>query len=101
MLDRSQARYVVVTFGAEGALLWNGKEWQHQPARPVKIMDRLGAGDALAAGVIHGWLDHDLSASLRYGVTLAALALTQDGDMVITNPAELHDLSEHDSALLR
>jgi 2-dehydro-3-deoxygluconokinase len=64
-------------------------------------VDRLGAGDALAAGVIHGWLDGDLSAGLRYGVTLAALALSQFGDMVITNKSELLALSHSDSNLTR
>ena len=55
-------------------------------------VDRLGAGDALAAGVIHGWLDGDLAMGLRYGVLLAALALTQYGDMVITSQGELDAL---------
>ncbi|HJQ14876.1 MAG TPA: sugar kinase [Anaerolineales bacterium] len=97
----SKARHVLVTFGEQGALLWNGTEWQHEPARPTRIVDRLGAGDALAAGVIHGWLDQDLSAGLRYGVTLAALALSQYGDMVITNKSELFALSQGSSSLTR
>jgi 2-dehydro-3-deoxygluconokinase len=101
MLELSRARYVLLTFGEQGALLWNGGEWQQEPARPTRILDRLGAGDALAAGVIHGWLDHDLSAGLRYGVTLAALALSQHGDMVITNKSELNGLSRGSSALTR
>jgi 2-dehydro-3-deoxygluconokinase len=101
MLELSKARHVLVTFGEQGALLWNGTEWQQEPARPTRILDRLGAGDALAAGVIQGWLDHDLSAGLRYGVTLAALALSQHGDMVITNQSELNGLSLGSSTLTR
>jgi 2-dehydro-3-deoxygluconokinase len=101
MLERTKSRYVVVTFAEQGALLWNGKEWQYETAPPTRIIDRLGAGDALAAGVIHGWLDQDLSAGLRYGVTLAALALTQVGDMVVTNRSELLALSRGSSSLTR
>ena len=101
MLEVSRAHCVVVTFGEQGAFLWNGTEWQHQPARSTRIVDRLGAGDALAAGVIHGWLDGDLAAGLRYGVTLAALALSQSGDMVITNKVELLKLIQESSALTR
>jgi 2-dehydro-3-deoxygluconokinase len=101
VLELSKARHVVVTFGEQGALLWNGNEWQHEPARPTRIVDRLGAGDALAAGVMHGWLDQDLEAGLRYGVTLAALALTQYGDMVITNQSELLALCQGSSGLIR
>jgi 2-dehydro-3-deoxygluconokinase len=101
MLERSKARYVVITIGEQGAILWNGKEWLHEPARPTQIIDRLGAGDALAAGVIHGWLDGDLAAGLRYGVTLSALALSQYGDMLITNKRELSALSQQSSSLER
>lgn len=101
MLEISQAKYVVITNSEEGALLWDGKEWLHEPARQTQIIDRLGAGDALAAGVIHGWLDGDMKAGMRYGVTLAALALSQLGDMVITNKAELLALSRGDSTLTR
>jgi 2-dehydro-3-deoxygluconokinase len=101
ILELSKAKHVVLTFADQGALLWNGNEWQHELAHPTRIVDRLGAGDALAAGVIHGWLDGDLSAGLRYGVTLAALALTQLGDMVITNKAELLALSQGSSSLTR
>jgi len=101
MLELSKAQHVLVTFGDQGALLWNGKEWQHQAAPPTRIVDRLGAGDALAAGLMHGWLDHDLAAGLRYGVTLAALALSQYGDMVITNKAELLALCQASSHLSR
>ncbi|HJR79029.1 MAG TPA: sugar kinase [Anaerolineales bacterium] len=101
MHEQSQARHTVVTYGEQGAFLWNGKEWQHQAAGSTRIIDRLGAGDALAAGVIHGWLDGDLSVGLRYGVTLAALALSQAGDMVVTNKEELIALSKGSSSLTR
>jgi 2-dehydro-3-deoxygluconokinase len=101
MLERSAARHAVVTFGEQGALLWDGGTWLHEPARPTQIVDRLGAGDALAAGVIHGWLEGDYPAALRYGVTLAALALSQLGDMVVTNRSELETLSKGGSALTR
>ncbi|MCI0552497.1 MAG: sugar kinase [Anaerolineae bacterium] len=101
MLEISHAKYVVITFGEQGALLWDGREWLHEASRAPQIIDRLGAGDALAAGVILGWLDGDLKAGLRYGVTLAALALSQFGDMVITNKQELITLSQGDSTLTR
>ena len=101
MLVHSQARHLVLTLGEQGALLWNGKEWCHEPSRATQIIDRLGAGDALAAGVIHGWLDGDVVRGLRYGSTLAALALSQLGDMVVTNKQELLRLSKGDSYLTR
>ena len=101
MLALSHAKHVVVSFADQGALLWNGNAWLQEPAHPTRIIDRLGAGDALAAGVLHGWLENDLAAGLKYGVTLAALALSQYGDMVITNKAELLALSKASSTLTR
>ncbi len=101
MLEQSRAHIVVITFGEEGALLWDGAKWHHEPSVSTQIIDRLGAGDALAAGVIHGWLEGDVIAGLRYGVTLAALALSQVGDMVITHKSELWSLMWGSSTLLR
>jgi 2-dehydro-3-deoxygluconokinase len=101
LLELSKARYVIMTLADEGALLWNGKEWKHEAARPTRIVDRLGAGDALAAGVIQGWLDGNLDSGLRYGVTLAALALSQFGDVIITSQQELLALSQQSSTLTR
>ena len=83
---------MVTTFGADGPIAWDGQRLWHEPALPVEILDRLGAGDALAAGVVHGWLNGSLAEGLRYGVVLAALILTQYGDMVLTTPDEVEML---------
>jgi 2-dehydro-3-deoxygluconokinase len=101
LLDQIQVPALVTSFGADGALCWDGAGWQHEPARQTRIIDRLGAGDALAAGVLYGWLQGDLQAGLRHGVTLAALALSQKGDMVITTEAEMLALSRQSSTLTR
>lgn len=89
---RFNARHVVVTLGDKGVVAGDGCQFRHEPALPVQIVDRLGAGDALAAGVIHGWLDGDVAEGLRYGVALAALALSQHGDMVVTTEEEVASL---------
>jgi 2-dehydro-3-deoxygluconokinase len=47
----------------------------------VEIVDRLGAGDALAAGLIHGLLDDDLKKGLDYGAAMGALKHTIPGDL--------------------
>ena len=101
MLELSHAHHVILTRAEKGVLLWDGQKLTHEGARPTQIIDRLGAGDALASGVIHGWLDGDITSGLRYGVTLAAMALSQRGDMVITNEAELLALSQQSSTLTR
>jgi 2-dehydro-3-deoxygluconokinase len=47
----------------------------------VEIVDRLGAGDALAAGLLHGLLDGDLKKGLDYGAAMGALKHTIPGDL--------------------
>jgi 2-dehydro-3-deoxygluconokinase len=46
----------------------------------VEIVDRLGAGDSFAAGLIHGLLDGDLQKGLDYGVAASAIKHTIPGD---------------------
>jgi 2-dehydro-3-deoxygluconokinase len=89
LADLSQARCVVTSLADEGVIAWDGHDFYHAPARPVQIVDRLGAGDALAAGVIHGWLDGDLDKGVNYGTALAALCLSMHGDTVITTTDEV------------
>lgn len=92
LAEQSGAQVVVMSIGDGGVLAWDGVTMHHEPAAAVQMIDRLGAGDALAAGVIHGWLAGDVAAGLRYGSILAALALSQHGDMVITTRQELDEL---------
>lgn len=91
--ERLQPRFAVVSSGSDGVILFDGNEILEQHAPSVAVVDRPGAGDALAAGVIDGWLDGDLSAGLRTGVVLAALALTQHGDQVVTNRREVEAIA--------
>lgn len=55
----------------------------------VEIVDRLGAGDALASGLIHGLLDGDLKMGLDYGAAMGALKHTIPGDLPWVTKAEV------------
>ena len=101
MRELSRAKTVVITLGPDGAALWNGKDLLHEPAYPTNIVDRLGAGDALAAGILEGWLEGGAAPGLRYGVALAALALSQFGDMVSITKPELVSLAQKTPAITR
>lgn len=89
LADMSNAKTVVTSIGEEGVIAWDGSQYLREPAVPVVVIDRIGAGDGLAAGVVFGWLDGDLPKGLRYGTAMAALALSQNGDMIITSPEEV------------
>lgn len=86
---RFDAEATVLTLGEEGALVLAEGTTGIVPAPRVEVVDRIGAGDAFAAGVLDGWLDGDLREGVARGVAMAALALGQHGDMVVTSRGEL------------
>ncbi|HEY1125151.1 MAG TPA: sugar kinase [Sphingobium sp.] len=54
------------------------------------IVDRIGTGDAFAAGVIHSWLDGgSAQAMAEAGLALAALKHSLPGDMTLFSAADL------------
>jgi 2-dehydro-3-deoxygluconokinase len=55
----------------------------------VEIVDRLGAGDSFAAGLIHGLLDGDLQKGLDYGVAASAIKHSIPGDFAWITRAEV------------
>jgi 2-dehydro-3-deoxygluconokinase len=59
------------------------------PWYEVEIVDRLGAGDAFAAGVIHGLLDGDFEKGLQYGAAMGALKHTVPGDLPLLDRDEI------------
>lgn len=85
----SNASCIVTSCGPDGALALIDGVLHREPATPVTILDRLGAGDGLAAGFLHGWLLGNSSSALSYGVAVAALALSQYGEQIVTNRNEL------------
>ena len=88
---------VIMSMSDRGVLGWDGHEIHRVPAREVGIIDRIGAGDALVSGVLHGLLQADFVKGLHYGVTMSALAMSQFGDMLITTTKELETLLSNDS----
>ncbi len=88
------ARHLVMSMGGDGLMGWDREAdtVTRVPAREVVILDRIGAGDAMVAGVLHGVLAGDFARGLRYGAVCAALALSQWGDQLIVDHAELERL---------
>lgn len=102
--ERFGAVVTVVTCGDGGAVaLTAAGTCLRAGASPATVVDRVGAGDAFAAGFLHGYLDGtDVERGLRYGVALAALKLTVRGDLAVVTPAELENaLAETRYTILR
>jgi 2-dehydro-3-deoxygluconokinase len=58
----------------------------------VEIVDRLGAGDSFAAGLIHGLLDGDLQKGLDWGVAASAIKHSIPGDFAWVTKGEVEAL---------
>jgi sugar/nucleoside kinase (ribokinase family) len=73
---------VAVSLGAEGALWATRTAVVHRPARPARVVDTTGAGDAFTAGVLAAWLadrDGDPGSILDAGLALAAEVVGRPG----------------------
>ena len=90
--EMGDARYITVSRGADGLLGWDRKQFHEVPARETVILDRIGAGDSMVAGVLHGYLQGDFAKGLRYGALTAALALSYYGDQIVVSASELEQL---------
>ena len=71
---------VVIKLGAAGAIARAGDETVHVPADEVDVVDTTGAGDALNAGFLSGWLSgRSLEQSLTLGVICGTRAVGNYG----------------------
>jgi 2-dehydro-3-deoxygluconokinase len=71
---------VVVTSGADGAVAWWQGESFTAPALPTVAVDRIGAGDAFAAGLLWGLLDGTPQDPLARATAMGSLAMSVHGD---------------------
>ncbi len=95
--DLTSASRIVVSLSEDGMIARDGGDFHHVPAKRVNIVDRIGAGDAMVAGVLHGALQGDFAKGLRYGQVMAALAMSQHGDLVVTTQDEIDVLLDNDA----
>jgi 2-dehydro-3-deoxygluconokinase len=72
---------IALTLAEAGAMGLDKNDLYQAPGYAVQIVDRIGAGDAFAAGVICGLLENDFALGLRYGTAMSALKLTLQGDL--------------------
>jgi 2-dehydro-3-deoxygluconokinase len=90
--ERFLARTVVCTWGAQPATLLEEEWWAEEPTYRVQMVDRIGAGDAFAAGVLWGFVEGATELGLRRGVAMAALKMTLRGDLFTLGPEPVAEL---------
>jgi 2-dehydro-3-deoxygluconokinase len=85
---------VALTLGDQGSVVLTDRP--HWPTRLYSldaVADRVGAGDAFAAGFLHGWLTTgEAQRAQDLGTALAALKCTMWGDVAVIRPGELEEL---------
>lgn len=82
----------VLTCGAEGAVLLHEGEVLACPGAAVEPVDRIGAGDAFAAGFLAGWLEGSPVAGMERGLAMSALKMTLRGDLFRFSAEDVDDL---------
>lgn len=76
LIDRGVSQAVVVSLGADGALLVTAQVAQRFSAIPVHALSGVGAGDAMVAAMTVGLTrDWSLEKSVRYGIAAATAKL--------------------------
>ena len=78
----------------------NTREFYHSRTYAITpIVDRVGGGDAFAAGVICGFLDgKDMKNALEYAVAASALKHTIPGDFNLVTREEVENLVSGDGS---
>jgi len=82
---------VVITLGTEGSIAVSDKTYRGRPYHSTEI-NRLGAGDAFAAGFLYGYLRKDIQAGLEIGGAMAALKFTVPLDVPVIDKEDIHNL---------
>lgn len=83
-----------------GVAVADGREYE-SAWHEVEVVDRLGAGDAFAAGLVHGLLDGDVQRAVDLGAAMGALKHTVPGDLPWVTAAEVEAVLKGDGLRVR
>lgn len=79
------------------AVLFSGEECFQSRSYHLKIVDRLGGGDAFAAGILHGLAkEWDMQQTIDFATAASALKHTIPGDLNIVHESEVLDIMSGD-----
>lgn len=75
------------------AVLFNGNQFHYSRKYAVHIVDRIGSGDAFAAGLIYGLLnDYDPQNVIEFATAASCLKHSVEGDFNLVSKAEVESL---------
>ncbi|WP_271782694.1 sugar kinase [Aquimarina algiphila] len=77
------------------ARMWNGSEFlETNELEITHVIDRIGTGDAYAAGLIHGLLHYDDTKALQFANAACAIKHTIEGDANLATEREIINIIE-------
>ncbi|MEE2056176.1 1-phosphofructokinase family hexose kinase [Rhodococcus artemisiae] len=83
LVDRGIAEVVVVSLGADGAIMVTADDAVQVPALDVEVRSAVGAGDSMVAGLVVGLLqERSLHDALALGIACGSAALLTAGSHV-------------------
>lgn len=107
MVDKFNFKYVAsslresysASYNGWSACIYDGKEFYHSRKYNIRIVDRVGGGDAFAAGLITGFLEgKSMKDALEFAVAASALKHTIPGDFNMATRAEVDALVGGDAS---
>jgi 2-dehydro-3-deoxygluconokinase len=100
MLEALQSRFgcktVVLTLGKHGAVCRHEDRVFHSRTFITAEADRVGAGDAFAAGFLFGFLQKDIPYALDFATALSALKFTIPGDLAWITRSDVEEILRAD-----
>ena len=72
-----------------GTLLLANGAFHYAPQYSVDVADRIGAGNSLVAGLIHGLIEGDFELGIRLGAFAASIGLATPGDINYLGPEDV------------
>lgn len=105
MMEQFHFQYVVSTLREScsasdngwSACIYNGKDFYHSRRYDIRIVDRVGSGDAFAAGLICGLLEKKpMEDALEFAVAASSLKHTLPGDFNLITREEVELLAGGD-----
>jgi fructokinase len=99
LMNKFHLTKMVVTLGADGAILfWEGQQYQHNGYK-VNVKDTIGSGDAFLAGFISKWMENSSpQTALQFASGLGAFIAGKTGGCPGYDISEVNDFIEQKKA---
>jgi 2-dehydro-3-deoxygluconokinase len=100
IFDVYQPDAIALTCGGDEGITYDGDNLYRLPTYPLQVVNRIGAGDAFAAGLLYGILTANLQTGLKYGNAMAALKMTVPQNLPLIEREDVRRLIAGDRAYL-